>query len=178
MTINQITPGCFGSAIQYRLTAPECVGCALERMCASTVSERQGRVLTTVAKLDKVFDQNRLGSVSRWFAGRWKRDEVSDRKRSASVATLDRLKTDDVNVYELRHRMNPAPKNSLLHGLFEGVITLRAFTRRDLFEDILEREQHNLTKAEAKRQVDILCDALIEAGVLKTENRGILCLTN
>jgi hypothetical protein len=177
MTIYPVRPGCFGSALFYSVNASECSACSLQTDCAKSAQERARPVLETVQKFDTLFDLERAPAVAKWIARRFKRDTSSDRKSALNRVTLDRWKSDGLNVYELRHRMVPATKDKDLQIAFKAIVDNGSgFNRRDLAEEL--QAGVSQTKAGAKRFADTVCDALLEAGVLKNESRGILCLNS
>lgn len=179
MTI-ALTPGCFQSLLFYRAVAPECVACPLHRQCREALLERAPRVVKTVGQLDVRFDQESAPDLAPWIKKRLRRPDTSaaERKQSKARETLESWKRVGLNVYELRHKMNPAfPTEPGLRAAFQSVIDNGAgFSRRDLTEDV--RINANLTKVSATCLVNTVCDALLEAGVIKSENRGILCLNH
>lgn len=176
MTINPVLPGCYASPLFYSANAQECDACALRLECARIAQERVSPLLDKVQRFDACFDQERSGSVARWIARRWKRDRSGDAKRTAARETLESWKRVGLNIYELKHRMNPAfPTEPGLKAAFQFIIDNGSgFTRRDIIEELVE--ETDMTKAGAKRLTDTVADALVEAGILKQENRGILCL--
>lgn len=180
MTINALPPGCFGSAILYRASAEECSMCGHAQGCARSVKEREETVLLTVGRFDRLFALERFQTVGKWFADRWKIKREDDTKRAKAIQLLASWKALGVNVYEIRHRSNPAPASEphLRAGFAAVISNLAGFKRGDIVEEITARADLNLTKNGAKRFVDQICDALLEAGVLKTESRGILCLAS
>lgn len=180
MTDYALTPGCFGSAVLYRRTASECSACSEREECAKTAAERFEQVFSRVTKLDLRFEQERAKTFARTFAARFKRDKVADRKRAQALSTLDTFKRASVNVYEIKHRMNPIPKDSpIIRTVVQLVIDNGlGFTRRDIADELYAAHSDVLTRASAKSTSEKVCDALLEAGVLRAEKRGILCLNS
>jgi hypothetical protein len=184
MTIS-LTPGCFESFLFYRAGAPECEACSLASACRAAVLERAPRVAKTVAQLDARFSQERSADLVPWLQKRLRRPDASaqERKRTKARETLENWKRAGINVFELRHKMNPAPATDhWLNSIFAWVIHYApGFTRGDLVREVRDDERmvgDIPTKAVITRQVNTVCDALLEAGVLKSESRGILCLNH
>lgn len=177
MTILNVTQGCFGSAVIYRASAPECLACAVQTDCAARVKASQSAVLESVKRFDALFQSDKADSVARWFGKRFQRVSVAQKTAAASQDRLRKWSDAGVNAYLVKHRINPVDEagDQILRAAFAFVIEVEGFTVRDLAEHLRETFP-DMSKRSSSVAAKEICDALKEAKILKLESRNVLCL--
>lgn len=139
------------------------------------VLQRIPSVFRMVRGLDTRFQSERTGPVAAWIKSKMTA-AAPKRVNPRPAATLEGWKRAGVNVYHLKHARNPMAPGSMLHAIFASILKAGPFKTRDIVEEI--RAAHpKTTKAAMTALVKNTCDALLLAGILKKENRGVLCLS-
>lgn len=169
-------PGCWGSAVIYRVGSDECGRCSYLKTCAVAVRASESVVKDTILKMDTLFSTSTFPAVERWFAARWKEPVVDNSAHDRIKHTMEAWRRAGLNVFHLKEKSNPVKNGShLYHSLFQFMLDEGPFKPRDLVEHL--RETHHMqSKAQVERIVKNACDALVSLGVLKKDGRSILCL--
>jgi hypothetical protein len=169
-------PGCYGSAVMYRLTASECVACEFASSCADVVREIEPEALQFASRLGNLLGSSRTLEIAKWWNGRWKVPKTAQRASDRSADTLKRWADLGLNAHLLRHKINPlkSSQDQVLYEAFKFMLTERAFKPRDVVEHLRDSIPEK-SKASLTRDVKNTCDALLSLGVIKKEGH-VLCL--
>lgn len=178
MTNRTATPGCFKSALYFSVRAAECARCGLRDECKDSQKSAVRSAADALATYDRQHGTEALSALLRSTKTRFRPDVRKDQAHAEALAHVEKLRAMGINVFEIRHGRNPVPPTKLiLRSVFQAIIALGdGFTRGDIFNEVYQANREHITRPKTKAIVDQMCAALVVAGVLRTEKRGIYCI--
>lgn len=174
VSITDTNPGCYGSAIFYRIDAPECTACPVYASCKPLVRARFNPVQSLVTRLDQIFLSESAQDVEKWFADRMHQKVQSKRSSASADGLVTDWKAQGLNVHHMTHGRNPSSApGTILFDTFAFIIETKVFKPADVVEHL--RLTCSVPKSKLLPVIKTVCEALLSTGVLKKE-KHVLCL--
>lgn len=165
--------GCYGSAVFYSASAPECVACPVKESCSNLALAAQARAVETVKSLDCQFATDELSGVQARLAAARVVTVVDDTMRRAAQATLKDWEARGVNAYLIGHAIVPHGLDPVELVIVEAMIKSEKFSVQDI---VSQTRGSGSSAAKLTAKTKEIIAALVEARVAVKNKRGVFSI--